>query len=267
MTLTAHGYHGLHPVLPVEWAQASKEEMYAKEDTEDEAYLGVGEVVAPGAAVGEVEVEEDDPVTWLDQWKWAMEVEPDRKTLFGLTLSSGRSVPLEKVDPALARELFIRHALVDGDWQTRHHFFADNTRLRAELTELEDRARRRDLLVGDDEIYEFYQARIPAEVASARHFDGWWRKQRHRTPDLLTMTRSDLLRTPHDEDGTDLPDQWQAGDLNLPLSYRFEPGAEDDGVTVHVPVGVLARLGGAEFGWQVPALREELLTALIRSLP
>ena len=191
----------------------------------------------------------------------------ERVTLFGLVLAARRRVGYAAVDPVLARELFIRHALVDGDWQTRHHFFADNTRLRAELAELEDRARRRDLLVGDDEIYEFYQARIPAEVVSARHFDGWWRKQRHRSPDLLTMTRADLLRTPEGGDGTGLPDQWQAGEVNLPLSYRFEPGAEDDGVTVHVPVGVLARLGGAEFGWQVPALREELLTALIRSLP
>jgi len=191
----------------------------------------------------------------------------ERVTLFGLVLAARRRVGYAAVDPVAARELFIRHALVDGDWQTRHHFFADNTGLRAELAELEDRARRHDLLVGDDEIYEFYQARIPADVVSARHFDGWWRKQRHRTPDLLTMTRTDLLRTPDGGDGTGLPDQWQAGEVNLPLSYRFEPGADDDGVTVHVPVGVLARLGGAEFGWQVPALREELLTALIRSLP
>jgi len=191
----------------------------------------------------------------------------ERVTLFGLVLAARRRVGYAAVDPVAARELFIRNALVDGDWQTRHHFFADNTRLREQLAELEDRARRRDLLVGDDAIYEFYQARIPAEVVSARHFDGWWRKQRHRTPDLLTMTRTDLLRTPDDPGGADLPDQWQTGEVNLPLSYRFEPGAADDGVTVHVPVGVLARLGGAEFGWQVPALREELLTALIRSLP
>jgi ATP-dependent helicase HrpA len=161
--------------------------------------------------------------------------------------------------------LFIRHALVEGDWQTRHHFFAANTRLRAHVAELEDRARRRDLLVGDEEIFAFYDARIPPEVLSARHFDGWWRKQRHRTPDLLRMTRDDLLRV-HDAEA-ERPDHWRAGDLELPLTYRFEPGAADDGVTVHVPVGVLARLGGQEFGWQVPALREELITALIRSLP
>jgi ATP-dependent helicase HrpA len=189
----------------------------------------------------------------------------ERVTLFGLPLVARRRIGYAAVDPQAARELFIRHALVEEDWQTRHHFFADNARLRAEVAELEERARRRDLLVGDDEIFAFYDARIPPDVLSARHFDGWWRKQRHRAPELLTMNRGDLLRVA-DADA-DRPDHWQAGDLALPLSYRFEPGATDDGVTVHVPVAVLARLGGEEFGWQVPALREELVTALIRSLP
>ena len=101
---------------------------------------------------------------------------------------------------------------------------------------------------------------------SARHFDAWWKKQRHQTPDLLTFTRDDLLRTDDTADA-DRPDTWQTGDVALPLTYRFEPGAADDGVTVHVPIDVLARLGGDEFAWQVPALREELVTALIRSLP
>ncbi len=189
----------------------------------------------------------------------------ERVTLYGLPLVPRRRVNYAQVEPELARELFIRHALVEGDWQTRHHFFRDNARLREELEEIEERARRRDLIVGDDEIYAFYDARIPAEVVSARHFDGWWKKQRHRTPDLLTFTRDDLLRT--EEAAADQPDTWQAGDLSLPVTYRFEPGAEDDGITVHVPVEVLARLGGDEFAWHVPALREELVTALIRSLP
>lgn len=188
----------------------------------------------------------------------------ERVTLYGLPLVARRRVGYAQVDPEAARDLFIRHALVEGDWQTKHHFFRDNARLREELAELEDRARRRDLLVGDDEVFAFYDARVPTEVVSARHFDGWWRKQRHRTPDLLTMTRNDLLRN---EAGTEQPDAWQSGDLSLPLSYRYEPGAADDGVTVHVPVDVLARLGGDDFAWQVPALREELLTALIKSLP
>ena len=189
----------------------------------------------------------------------------ERVTLYGLPLVPRRRVGYAQVDPALARELFIHHALVDGDWQTRHHFFRDNANLRTELAELEERARRRDLLVSDDEIYAFYAARIPEQVVSAPHFDGWWKKQRHRTPDLLTLTRDDLLRV--DESSAERPDSWNAGDLSLPLTYRFEPGAADDGVTVHVPVEVLARLGGEEFSWQVPALREELVTALIRSLP
>ncbi|OBJ53135.1 ATP-dependent RNA helicase HrpA, partial [Mycobacterium sp. 1423905.2] len=193
----------------------------------------------------------------------------ERVTLYGLPLVARRRVGYGRIEPALARELFIRHALVEGDWQTRHHFFRDNARLRAELEELEERARRRDLLVGDDEVYALYDARIPAEVVSARHFDAWWKKQRHRTPDLLTFTRDDLLRARAGSDGvgTDRPDTWQAGDVELPLTYRFEPGAADDGVTVHVPIDVLARLGRDEFAWQVPALREELVTALIRSLP
>lgn len=189
----------------------------------------------------------------------------ERVTLYGLPVVPRRRVGYATVEPDVARELFIRHALVEGDWQTRHHFFRDNTRLREQLEELEEKARRRDLLVGDDEIYAFYDARIPAEAVSARHFDAWWRKQRQKTPALLTFTRDDLLR--RDDSAAEQPDAWQVGDLSLPLTYRFEPGADDDGVTVHVPVDVLARLGGDEFAWQVPALREELVTALIRSLP
>lgn len=189
----------------------------------------------------------------------------ERVTLFGLALAARRRIGYAAIEPQVARDLFIRHALVDQEWQTRHHFFADNARLRAELAELEERSRRRDLVVDDDVIYTFYDSRIPPDVVSARHFDGWWRKQRHRTPALLTMTRDELLRI----DGADAgrPDHWQSADLSLPLTYRFDPGADDDGVTVHVPVAVLARLGGTEFSWQVPALREELVTALIRSLP
>lgn len=191
----------------------------------------------------------------------------ERVTLYGLPLVARRTVGYAKVEPAVARELFIRHALVEGDWHTRHHFFRDNALLRAELEELEERARRRDLLIGDDDLYALYDARIPAEVVSARHFDGWWKKQRHRTPELLTFSRDDLLRTDERAVGEDRPDTWRTGDAALALTYRFEPGATDDGVTVHIPIDVLARLGGDEFVWQVPALREELVTALIRSLP
>ncbi len=188
----------------------------------------------------------------------------ERVTLYGLPLVAHRRIGYANVEPDVARELFLQHALVEAQWQTRHRFFGDNQSLRAELAELEDRARRRDLLATDDEIYAFYDARIPAGVTSARHFDAWWNKARHTSPDLLTLTRADLLRAAASDEQ---PDTWHAGDLALPVTYRFEPGASDDGVTVHVPVDVLARLGGDEFAWQVPTLREELVTALIRSLP
>ncbi len=188
----------------------------------------------------------------------------ERVTLYGVPLVGRRRVAYAGVEPDVARELFIRHALVEGDWDTRHHFLRDNRALLAELAEIEERARRRDLLIGDDELFAFYDERIPANVVSSRHFDAWWKKQRHRTPTLLSLSRDDALR--HDA-GDASPKAWQADDLSLPLTYRFEPGADDDGITVHIPVDVLARLGDREFGWQVPALREELVTALIRSLP
>ncbi|HET8582805.1 MAG TPA: ATP-dependent RNA helicase HrpA [Jatrophihabitans sp.] len=188
----------------------------------------------------------------------------ERVTLYGLPLVARRRVGYATIEPEVTRELFIRHALVEGDWNARHRFVHDNARLREELQEIEERARRRDLLASEDEIYAWFDARVPASAVSQRHFDAWWKKQRHATPDLLTMTRDDLLRRESD-DGQ--PESWQAGDLALPVTYRFEPGAADDGVTVHVPVDVLARLGGDEFAWQVPALREELITALLRSLP
>ncbi|TAM85363.1 MAG: ATP-dependent RNA helicase HrpA, partial [Jatrophihabitans sp.] len=188
----------------------------------------------------------------------------ERVTLYGLPIVARRRVGYAQVEPDAARELFIRHALVEGDWHSRHHFFRDNQALRADLAALEEGARRRDLLVDDDAIFAWYDARIPAAVVSGRHFDSWWKGVRRESPRLLTLTREDLLRR---EDAPEPLDAWQAGDLTLPVSYRFEPGAQDDGVTIHVPLDVLGRLDGAQFGWQVPALREELVIALLRSLP
>ncbi len=192
----------------------------------------------------------------------------ERVTLYGVPLVASRRVNYGGVDPTISRELFIRHALVEGDWDTRHEFFHDNRALFAEISELEDRTRRRDLLVGDEELFAFYDRRIPADVVSSRHFDSWWKKARREDAGLLTLRHEDLLNP--DGEGVseaDHPDVWTDAGLSLPVSYRFEPGAQDDGVTVHVPMDVLAGLGGSDFGWQVPALRQELVTALIRSLP
>lgn len=198
----------------------------------------------------------------------------ERATLYGVPIIVKRRVQFSRIDPAYARELFIRHALVEGEWdldrldQRTVAFDRANRALRKELAELEERTRRRDILYDDEAIFDFYNRRIPADVASTRDFEGWWKKARTETPDLLTMTAENLAP----EDAAELdedafPSAWLQGDQSLSLTYRFEPGADDDGVTVTVPLPLLAGLRADGFDWQVPGLREELATALIRSLP
>ncbi|MGH3604495.1 MAG: DUF3418 domain-containing protein, partial [Pseudonocardiaceae bacterium] len=158
------------------------------------------------------------------------------------------------------------HALVEGDWETRHAFFQANRALLDDVGELEARARRRDILVDDETLFDFYDQRIPAEIVSDRHFDSWWRKVRKTQPDLLDFKPA-MLITGDAVSEADYPDSWPLGTLALELSYQFEPGAAADGVTVHVPLPVLNQLTVAPFSWQVPGLREELVIALLKSLP
>jgi len=191
----------------------------------------------------------------------------EKVTLYGVPIVTARKVNFSHLDPDLCRELFIRHALVEGDWDTRHEFFHRNRELLDDVEELEHRARRRDILVDDQTLFDFYDARIPADVVSARHFDSWWRKIRRSQPDLLTFT-PELLVAPHaNVSDRDYPDRWPAGDVPLPLHYQFEPGSAADGVTVDVPLAVLNQLRAEQFSWQVPGLREELVIALLKSLP
>ncbi len=195
----------------------------------------------------------------------------EKVTLYGVPIVTDRKVSYGRIDPAAARELFIRHALVEGDWQTSHRFFAENRRLLAEAAELEHRIRRRGLVVGEDELFAFYDARIPADVVSAQHFDTWWKQARRADPDQLTFKPDDLLSEDAAQVSTDFyPDIWtsqSAGLRALPLSYAFEPGSETDGVTVDIPLSRLNQVNAAEFSWQVPGLRTELVTEMIRSLP
>ncbi len=197
-------------------------------------------------------------------------VATERATLFGLPVVPGRKVAYGAIDPELSRELFIRCALVEGDWQTRHEFVAENARVLEELEELEHRARRRDILAGDGAIFDFYDARVPADVVSVAHFDRWWKGARRGDPSLLSIPRDLLVDA---DDAADLldprarPDSWRQGDLELALSYRFEPGDEHDGVTAQVPLHALGQLRAGGFDWLVPGLRRELVVALIRSLP
>ncbi|XKE63785.1 ATP-dependent RNA helicase HrpA [Agrococcus terreus] len=191
----------------------------------------------------------------------------EKVTLFGVPIVERRRIQFQRIDPEHARELFIRHALVEGEWDSPQEFERRNRELIRELERLEDRQRRRDLLVGDEAVFAFFDARIPADVASTRSFEGWWRKERAEHPDLLTMTRSDLVGEDATIDQRAFPGRWRQGEQQLRLTYRFEPGAADDGLTVHVPVAVLPRLSPAGFDWLVPGMREELLTAMIKALP
>ncbi len=192
----------------------------------------------------------------------------ERVLLYGLPVVAGRRVLYAKVDPEAARELFIRHALVQGEWTTHHQFFHENRRLLAEADELAARARRADLLADEDTLFDFYDERIPDDVVSARHFDQWWKTARRSDPDLLTFSRELLVSSDADAiDESSFPSRWPQGDLSLPLTYQFEPGTEADGVTVHIPLAQLVRLTPDGFGWMVPGLLDELVVATIRALP
>ncbi len=192
----------------------------------------------------------------------------EKVTLYGVPIVASRRVNYGRIDPPLSRELFIRHALVQGEWETHHQFFHANRRLLEEVSDLEARARRRDILVDDQALFDLYDRRLPAEIVSTRHFDAWWKRTRASRPDLLSFEKSMLIKQgAGGVSERDYPDVWVQGRLELPLTYQFEPGSDADGVTVHVPLALLNQVRAEGFDWQVPGLRQELATELIRSLP
>ncbi|NDL62356.1 ATP-dependent RNA helicase HrpA [Acerihabitans arboris] len=192
----------------------------------------------------------------------------EKVTLLGLPIVTGRKVNYSRIDPLLCRELFIRHALVEGEWQTRHAFFHVNRKLLTEVEELEHKSRRRDILVDDETLFAFYDRRVGGDVVSARHFDTWWREEAKQDPDRLNFEKNMLIKQGADEiSALDYPNVWHQGNLKLKLSYQFEPGADADGVTVHIPLPVLNQITAAGFDWQIPGVRRELVIALIKSLP
>ncbi len=191
----------------------------------------------------------------------------ERATLFGLPIVAGRTIGLDRLDRDLAREMFIRHALVEGEWETQHTFVAENRAILHDLRTMGDRVRRFDL-IDDEMVFAFYDRRVGADVVSTRHFDRWWKQERRTRPDALHITAEALLGDVAGPAVTDeFPDTWHYDGLDLRLTYRYEPGAPDDGATVHVPLTVLNRVGDEGFDWLVPGLREELVTALCRTLP
>ncbi|TQC44530.1 ATP-dependent RNA helicase HrpA [Rhodococcus sp. WS4] len=192
----------------------------------------------------------------------------ERVTLYGIALVARRAVTYSTIDPETSRELFLRHALVQGEWQTQHKFFHANRALLDDVEELEHRARRRDILVDDDTLYDFYDQRVGPEAVSARHFDSWWKVARRKNPDLLTFTQATVVNADSATVlGGEYPDAWRQGDMQFPLTYQFEPGNEDDGVTARIPIALLAGLRPVGFDWLVPGMRVELVTALIKTLP
>ncbi|NLU68492.1 ATP-dependent RNA helicase HrpA [Streptomyces sp. HNM0574] len=200
----------------------------------------------------------------------------ERVTLYGVPLVAQRKVNFGRIDPETSRDLFLRNALVEGDWRTHHQFFSDNRKLLGEVEELEHRARRRDILVDDETLYDFYDQRVPEHVVSGAHFDSWWKKKRREDPDLLNFEKSMLINERAETvSESDYPDLWRQGGLTFKVTYQFEPGSDADGVTVHIPLHVLNQVTpggtdgehGAGFDWQIPGLREQLVTELIRSLP
>ncbi|MCC4249639.1 ATP-dependent RNA helicase HrpA [Microbacterium testaceum] len=197
----------------------------------------------------------------------------EKVTLFGVELVGRRRVQLARFDRPLAREMFVRHALVEGEWDPSvldkrlTAFLRRNQEQRRLLEKIEERERRRDILVGDEAVFAFYDARIPADVTDVRSFETWWKDASSRTPHLLDLRESDLTGDRAQGDDRAFPARWRQGDQTLNLAYRFEPGAPDDGVTVVVPLPLLAQLRPDGFDWQVPGMRDELVTALLRALP
>lgn len=196
-------------------------------------------------------------------------VATERVSLYGLPIVPGRAVPYGSRGHEESRELFLQKALVEGDWDARHQFMAVNEQRIADVERIEERVRQRGLLVDDAVLRAFFDERVPKDVVSGAQFDRWWRRTRHQDPHLLEYPKDLLLNEAMlgDVDARDWPTKWRQGDLELRLSYEYEPGTERDGVTVHVPLEALGQLRPDGFDWLVPGLREELVAGLLRTLP
>ena len=192
----------------------------------------------------------------------------EKVSLYGVPIVAARPVNYGSIDSTVSREIFIQSALVEGDWNTKHKFFKQNQQLIREVEELEHKSRRRDILVDERTLFEFYDQRIGTDVVSQKHFDTWWKKAEKQDPELLNFERSFLINDDAEQvSKLDFPNFWHQGNLKLKLAYQFEPGTDADGVTVHIPLPLLNQVEMTGFDWQIPGLREELVIALIKSLP
>ncbi len=189
-------------------------------------------------------------------------------TLYGLIVVGRRAVHYGPIDPVLSRELFIREGLVRGEILSRARCLKANSELLEQLDELEAKARRRDILADEETLFAFYEARIPAEIHQAATFDSWYKINSSKDPQLLIMREEDVLaRQANEVTAAHYPDKLQLGELQLPLTYHFEPNHPRDGVTLRVPAPLLPQLPAERLDWLVPGLLEAKCVALVRGLP
>lgn len=192
----------------------------------------------------------------------------EKVALYGVPIVTNRPVNYGAIDPAISREIFIRSAMVEGEWVNNYKFFKENNRLIKEVEDLEHKSRRRDILVDEQVLFDFYDQRVGTEVVSSRHFDSWWKKASKTNPELLNFEKSFLINEGANKvSELDFPNFWYQGNLKLKLSYQFDISAESDGVTVHIPLPLLNQIEPEGFDWQIPGLRHELVVSLIKSLP
>ncbi|ALM54577.1 ATP-dependent RNA helicase HrpA [Halomonas huangheensis] len=202
------------------------------------------------------------------EMKRAQVVAFEQVTLFGLPIVARRKVHYGPVAPRESWELFIRRALVEGEFRTRGEFLAHNRELIEEVTDLEDRARRRDILVDEETLFDFYAERVPQDIVNGKGFEAWRRKAERDNPKLLMFDREALLaRATDDVTEQQYPDELSLDGVRYPLAYHFAPGAEDDGVTMTVPAAMLSQLSASRLEWLVPGLLRDKCIALLKSLP
>jgi ATP-dependent helicase HrpA len=192
----------------------------------------------------------------------------EQVSLYGLIIVGKRSVNFNNIEPETCREIFIREALVNGESTIKEIFLKENRQLVDEIEVLEQKARRRDFLIEEQKLVDFYNEKLPQSAICQRSFLAWWKKQKQSDSRLLNFTKAFLLKESAVKlSANEYPETWQQGSLTLPLSYHFNPGDVDDGISVIIPVGILNQVENTGFDWLIPALRLELITALIRSLP
>lgn len=202
---------------------------------------------------------------WSDGRGAAMAYE--KVLLLGLTVVEGRRILLSRVDAPLAREMLIRHGIVEGRWDTRIPVLRQNTQAVAEARELETRSRRRDLVIDDEALVSFYLERLPSDITSGRHLESWWKKRGRENPDPLRLRPEDIRTSETAPSAAEFPPFWQQGERRFELDYAFDPGGEADGITVRIPLPQLSSVSTAGFEWLVPGLREDLYTEMLRTLP